>query len=55
MKQLTLLVRLWAPDNLDDAGICDFVQDVLDDHLEHGIKDAEVYLNLSEGGEHERH
>ena len=48
MKEVILIVRLWAPDNLDDAGICDFVQDVLDEHLEHGIKDAEVYLQEDE-------
>jgi hypothetical protein len=45
MRQLTLLVRLWAPDNLDPVGVVDEVQQVLDMGLEHGIKDAEVYLD----------
>jgi len=45
MREITMIVRCWAPDQLDPAGVCDFIQDILDDHLEHGIKDAEVYLD----------
>lgn len=48
MKEVHLCVRVWAPIDMSESDVCNYVQDCMDHELDRRpevLKDAEVYLD----------